>query len=72
MLKIDKSKVSVVPVGESEHAIRGGMDIAQLVVGTETPDEVIEMNGVQLSGDAEKLVHVLFPAQYPQMENQAL
>jgi hypothetical protein len=30
------------------------------------------MNNIQLSGDAEGLIHVMFPAQYPQMENQAL
>lgn len=72
MLKIEGSKVSVVPVGASAHAIRGGQEIAQLVVGTESPDEVVEMNGIQLSGDAVQLVQVLFPAQYPQMENQAL
>ena len=72
MLAIHRSDVRVVPAGRSDHAIRGGMEIVQLVVGTETPDEVVEMNDMQLSGDAKHLIRVLFPAQYPQMENQGL
>jgi len=60
------------PVSESEHTILGDQNIAQLVVGTESPEEVVEMASIQVSGDAEKLLPVLFPAQYPQMENQAL
>ena len=72
MLAIHRSDVRVVPAGRSDHAIRGGMEIVQLVVGTETPDEVVAMNDMQLNGDAEHLIRVLFPAQYPQMENQGL
>lgn len=72
MLAIARSKVKVVPAGQSDHSIRGGQDIAQLIVGTESPDEIVETAHLQLSGDAHQLVEVLFPAQHPQMENQAL
>ena len=71
-LSIKHSEIKVKAAGPSEHAIRGGGGIAQLVVGSETPDEIVEMNSIQLSGQAGHLIEVLFPAQYPQMENQAL
>lgn len=72
MLTIENSTVAVAPISKSAHAIHGGQSLAQLVLGTETPDEIVEMTNIQLTGDAELLLPVLFPAQYPQMENQAL
>ena len=72
MLVIDRAEVQVASAGESDHSIRGGQQIAQLVVGTETPDEIVETNGIKLKGQARQLIEILFPAQYPQMENQAL
>ena len=72
MLAIDRTEMNVVPVGETEHSIVGGPEIVQLIVGTDTPDEVVEMSGIALQGDARHLVQVLFPIQYPQMENQAM
>jgi RNA polymerase sigma factor (sigma-70 family) len=57
---------------ETEHTIRGGQEIAQLIVGTDPPHEVARMNGFDLSGDAGQLIDVLFPAQDPQMRNQDL
>lgn len=32
MLEIEDSKASIVPVGETGHGIRGGQEIARLVV----------------------------------------
>lgn len=72
MLAISAGKVTVVPVVATVHVIRGGQALAQLVVGTESPDEVVEMAGIQVSGDAAQLLPILFPIQYPQMDNQAL
>ncbi|MCY3665419.1 MAG: sigma-70 family RNA polymerase sigma factor [Gemmatimonadetes bacterium] len=72
MLVIDRSDVKVKSGGTAENSIRGGQEIAQLIVGTETADEIVEMNQIRLSGKAQQLIEVLFPAQYPQMENQAL
>ena len=72
MLGIEKGVITLKPVTEAAHAIRGGKAIAQLVVGSETPHEIVEMTGIQLTGEADQLIEVLFPPQYPQMENQAL
>ena len=72
MLTIQDGAMAVLESGPAQHAIRGDQTIVQLVVGTEAPAEVVEMNGIQLEGDAEKLIQVLFPVQHPQMENQAL
>jgi len=72
MLAIDKTDVEVVPVGKTEHSIVGGPEIVQLIVGSDTPDEVVEINDIRLTGAAKHLVDILFPIQYPQMENQAM
>ena len=60
------------PEAQSEHAIIGGQAIAQLLLGCESPDEIVAVNGLDVRGDATRLLPVLFPPQYPQMENQAL
>ena len=39
---------------------------------TEDADEVVEMTDIEVTGEAVTLLPILFPAQYPQMENQAL
>ena len=70
-LAIDRSEVAVQAGGDSEHTIRGSREIARLIVGSENPSE-LELDGLVLTGDASRLVRVLFPAQSPQMENQAL
>ena len=71
-MRIKGADVSVVTTGETAHAIRGGQNIVQLALGTDTPEDVVERNGIQLSGDAEQLVKILFPAQYPMFGNQDL
>ena len=71
-LRIKGADVSVVTTGEMTHAIRGGQDIVQLALGTDTPEDVVERNGIQLSGDAAQLAKILFPAQYPMFGNQDL
>ena len=60
------------PTAESDHAIIGEQAIAQLLLGCEAADEIVAMNGIDVRGDARRLLSVLFPVQYPQMENQAL
>lgn len=60
------------PSVQSDHAIIGGQAIAQLLFGSETADEIVAVNGIEVRGDARRLLSILFPAQYPQMENQAL
>ncbi|MCY3623378.1 MAG: RNA polymerase sigma factor [Gammaproteobacteria bacterium] len=60
------------PTMESDHAIIGDQAIAQLLLGCETADEIAAVNGIDVRGDARRLLPILFPVQYPQMGNQAL
>lgn len=50
VLSIKGSEVRVVDAGETTHVICGGQDIVQLILGTDTPED-----GIELSGDAELL-----------------
>lgn len=72
MLAINKGTVTVASIGATEHVIRGGQALAQLIVGSEAPEEVVEMAGMELTGEAGILLPVLFPARWPQMGNQGL
>ena len=67
MLAIDRSRVRTASVDRTEHAIRGGGEVAQLLVGTGEPEEIIRAAGIRLSGDAGRLVPVLFPNQHPML-----
>ncbi len=67
-LRIDRGSVRVdasPPRGRAKHAVRGGDEIAQLLLGTHEPAETIQGGGMRLSGDAAGLVDILFPAQHP-------
>ena len=66
-LDILRSRVSVLPASPTPHAIRGGDEIAQLLIGTDEPEEVIDAGRTRLSGDARKLAPVLFPNQHPNL-----
>ncbi|MGC9455053.1 MAG: GNAT family N-acetyltransferase [Phycisphaerae bacterium] len=69
-LKIDGGKVQVAaPQGRAKHAVRGGEEIAQLLIGTAEPLEIAEVAPLRLSGDAKTLLPVLFPAQHPQLSS---
>lgn len=47
--------------------IRGGEEIAQLLLGTYEPMETVEAGDITLSGNAALLLPVLFPAQHPML-----
>jgi hypothetical protein len=66
-LKIAAGKVGVAANGAGRSAIRGGHQVAQLLIGTDEPMEVCEAGKIRLSGDAARLVPVLFPNQHPQL-----
>jgi hypothetical protein len=53
------------PRGQQPSSIRGGDEIAQLLLGTDEPGEILESAGMQVTGDAGQLAGVLFPAQHP-------
>jgi predicted N-acetyltransferase YhbS len=50
--------------------IRGGEEIAQLILGTDEPEEVCEAGRIRLSGDARGLARVLFPNRHPMLESR--
>ncbi|HSH81407.1 MAG TPA: GNAT family N-acetyltransferase, partial [Herpetosiphonaceae bacterium] len=72
VLHIDGALIQVGDPHETAHAIRGGAEIAQLLIGTAAPDEIVEAVDMNLMGDALELARVLFPDQQPQMCNEDL
>ncbi len=66
-LSINRSRVSLRWPRESRHSIQGGGEIAQLIVGTESAETILKASGSRLTGDANELANVLFPAQQPQI-----
>jgi hypothetical protein len=69
VLAIDRGKVTPGPPRVTKHAIRGGDAIAQLLIGTDEPDQTAAAHGIRVSGDARKLLGVLFPSQHPMLES---
>ena len=68
-LLIDRSEVNVIEGSSTLHRVEGDQHIAQLLVGTYPPLEIVRASGISLSGEAEGLVEALFPEQWPQMPN---
>jgi len=67
MLSIRGGKVAIGRAGATRHAIRGGDEIAQLLIGTDEPGETVEAGKIRLTGDARQLVKILFPNQHPML-----
>jgi len=67
VLAIGRGKVRLVPAGQSRHTLRGGNEIAQLLIGSTDPGEIIEGAAIRTTGDARKLAAALFPNQHPQL-----
>ncbi|MCP4547366.1 MAG: GNAT family N-acetyltransferase [bacterium] len=60
-LVIKKSGVTVLAGGTAPNAIRGGDRVAQLLLGSDDPLEIVAHDRMRLSGDARRLLPVLFP-----------
>ena len=72
-LVFENDGIQVLEGANALNAISGDQSIVQLLLGCESPDEVVSVNGMEVVGsDTAGLLSVLFPEQYPQMENQAL
>jgi predicted N-acetyltransferase YhbS len=67
VLDIAKGKVVVGKAANSKNAIRGGEEIAQFLIGTDAPPEIVATYGTKFSGDAAELAGILFPAQSPML-----
>ena len=66
-LRIDGGRVEAVPGAASRHAIRGSDEIARLTIGTEPPEETTEAAATRVTGDARRLMPILFPPQHPML-----
>lgn len=64
-LRVNQGKIQLLPEAPSQNSISGGAAIAQLLFGTDDPQETIESGGIRLRGQAKLLVPVLFPNEYP-------
>ena len=66
-LDIRRGVVRATAPAASKHALRGDNEIAQLLIGSEDPDEVVDAGRLRLTGDARMLAHVLFPNRHPNL-----
>lgn len=82
-LRDDGAEETVTPVAQDDrmavrdgtlgpNAISGGQAVAKLLLGSSDAEETVLANGIDVQGDARRLLAALFPPQHPQMENQAL
>jgi hypothetical protein len=71
-LAVGEAGIDVRDGAAGRNAIIGGQAIAGLLIGAEDAAETVAVHGIEVLGDAARLLPVLFPPQHPQMENQAL
>jgi len=64
-LLINQGDVQVVAASRSKNSMSGGEAIAQLILGTDDPNETVAIGGVKVRGAASALLPVLFPNEYP-------
>lgn len=67
LLTVGDAGVTVASPGSAPSAIRGGHEIAQLLLGTDEPMEIVTANRTRLTGDAKELLGVLMPNQHPML-----
>ena len=65
VLKIGGGKVGVIDGPAGKNAVRGGQEVAQLIIGTDEPRAICAAAGMKATGEAARLLDVLFPAQHP-------
>jgi len=68
-LKIKDGKVNVSSATSAANSLRGGADVARLLIGSDEPEEVMRQAGMETSGLALPLVRVLFPNLHPMMSH---
>jgi len=67
VLNIGNGYIQVTKSHPTEHCINGGAGIGRLLIGSDEPAEVIRQEKITCSGDAARLVCVLFPNLYPML-----
>ena len=65
VLRIRDGEVEVEEGESSPHRISGAHAIAQLLLGTDAPEETVAAGGLRVRGDARRLLPVLFPRRDP-------
>ena len=65
VLRIARGTVQTAPGRSAANSIKGGDEIAQLLVGADDPMELIDAYPVRLKGDARLLLPILFPNEHP-------
>lgn len=65
VLKIGGGKVGVIDAPAGKNVVRGGEEIAQLIIGADEPRALCEAGHIKTTGEAAALLEVLFPAQHP-------
>ena len=68
-LAINKGKVTLDGKSAGKSGITGGHEVAQLLMGTDSPLETCEAGKMALTGEAARLVQVLFPNESPQLHD---
>jgi hypothetical protein len=72
VLNIDRGRVSIPPAagatrGQCKNAIRGGDEIAQLLIGADEPEAIFEASGTKVSGEGVELAKIILRAQDPML-----
>ena len=68
-LHINHGKVKITPPVETEHTLRGGAQIARLLIGADDPEEIIREDAMECQGLAEPLTRALFPNLRPMLSH---
>ena len=70
-LNIAAAGITVIPAerakGRFKHAIRAGDQISQLLIGSASPKELLDLPAIRTAGDGAALAEALFPAQHPML-----
>ncbi len=66
-LNIDAGRVQIGAAAPGAHTLRGGAELARLLIGSDQAGEVIQQAGIACTGQAAELAEVLFPNLYPML-----
>jgi hypothetical protein len=69
-LAIGRKGIHIGAPEKTPHVLRGGDEIAQLLIGAGDPDEIIEAAGIRTRGDGRKVARILFPNEHPQLSQR--
>ena len=72
MLCLDQGKVQVGKGLRSKQMVREGEEIAQLLIGSADPLEIVELAGMHCTGKTKFLLRTLFPRQHPMLSEEGI